>query len=380
VECRSHRTPTRLALALALALAGAGCGGAGAADAADYIDGGYNGDASPRPLAIVADRVSDKLDLYAIEPALRGAAELSVDENPGWIDEPFDLALAPDHAAIYVVMGHSVGNKLGTLLKLRLSDGARLAEVVVGEQPSMVALSADGRRAYVSLFRNFGNLQGPWTGAGALVVVDTEKMEVLGETDVCAAGLGVALDEPRQRVWVACVGSNTLARVDVSGAPRVEDMVTLDDGSGSPGDQAAYVVLDDNHAFVTAQGSGDLWIFDRETAAFEKRISFGSDAFPQRMALLGGDLVLVCVDYLERLAAVSRSALEVIDTVPLDGFRPQGIAVTPDGHWAVISDENDLVHVGRALSVDLTGIGSGGAHVVGREWARVFPQAVLIVP
>jgi len=369
VGCRS-----RSALAAAL-LAVAGC--KGAVDRPDWITdgGGYLGDAAARPLAIVGDRVSDWLELYQYDPKLVEAARLSVDEHPEFINEPFDLALSPDGAALYVVLGHPDMYHMGTLLKARLGDGSRIAEIPLGEEPSMIALSPDGTRAYVSLFRNLGHPQGPWTAPGALVVVDTVNMRVLGVADVCAAALGVALDEARERVWVACLGGDALALVDVANdAPRVEQMVPLGAGTAP-----AYVLLDDAHAFVTASGSGELIALDRADATVAKRIAFGSDAFPQRMAL-AGDLVLVCVDDAQQLAAISRAALEPVDTVATPGMHPQGIAVTRDGRYALFTDENDLLHPGQVVRVDLAGLGSGGAHVDATAPTRVFPQAVIVAP
>src|SRR5438105_564906 len=60
--------------------------------------------ATARPLAVVGDRVSDRLELYTLDP-LMAAGCVGVDENPGFIDEPFDLASYGD--ALYVVLGHA---------------------------------------------------------------------------------------------------------------------------------------------------------------------------------------------------------------------------------------------------------------------------------
>ena len=158
-------------------------------------------------------------------------------------------------------------------------------------------------------------------------------------------------------------------------------MVPLDDGAGNLGSQPAYLYLDGTHAFVTAQNSGDVWIFDQDTAAYVKRIGFGDSAFPQRMAGVPGyPLLLVAVDYLEQLVAIDTNALAVADTVPLTGVRAQGIAVTADAHYALVTDERNLKDQGRLVRVDLTGLGAGGAHLDGSAEAAVFPQAVIVLP
>jgi DNA-binding beta-propeller fold protein YncE len=328
-----------------------------------------------RPLAIVGDRASDRLELYDAA-ALAPAGCLSVDENPTFIDEPFDLALAPDGQTLYVVLGHADGYLRGTLLKLRLSDGARLGEVSLGEEPAMIALSSDGARAYVSLFRNLAHPSGPWSDPGALVVVDTATMQVVGSVDVCAAGLGVGLDEPRQRAWVACAGDGQLALVDVSGAPRLDRTLPLDDGAGGHAEQPAYLLLDGTRAWVSAQGSGDLWILDQGSAAFVKRIAFGSSAFPQRLAWLpDGTALLIALDGASQLGLVATQGLFIMDRVALDGVHPQGLAVARDGSYLLITDENDLVHPGRVARFER----GAAPRISAFAPTAVFPQAVLLI-
>jgi hypothetical protein len=336
------------------------------------------GDATSRPLAVVGDRVSDRLELYSVDP-LTPAGCVGMDENAGFIDEPFDLAAHGD--ALYVVLGHAHGYDQGTLVKLHLPDGARLGEVTLGEEPSMIALSADGKRAWISLFRNLQNLAGPWVHPGAVVEVNTDSMTVTATSpDLCNAGLGIALDEARHKLWVACPGSDQLALVDVSGPPVLDHYIELDD-NGMKGVQPAYVLLDGKHAFVTAQASDDLWIFDQESTALTKRLAFESGTFPQRMAAVPNSrAILVALDYSSALAAIDTEGLVVADRVPLIGVRAQGVAVTADSHWALVTDERDLMRPGHLARVDLTGLGVGGAHLDGTALAAVFPQAVIVLP
>jgi DNA-binding beta-propeller fold protein YncE len=334
-----------------------------------------DGGLEARPLALLGDRVSDRLEAYAAD-TLAPDGCVSVDFHPEYIDEPFDLALSPDQKTLYVVMGHANGYSRGTLLKLRLSDGAKLAELTLGEEPSMIALSKDGSRAYVSLFRNLAHPRGPWTDPGALVVVDTGEMRLLSTTELCAAALGVALDEPRGRVWVACLGDDQVAAVDVGGTPRVFTMGPLLDGT-TRGKGPAYVATDGARVYVTAQTSSDLWMLDPASGDVTARVAFESGAFPQRLARLPGDLLLVALDGAETLAAISTSGAFVADRVMLPGVHPQGIAVSPDGLTALVTDENDLMNPGRLARVRLDGLGMGGARLDGTAPAAVFPQAVI---
>jgi hypothetical protein len=46
------------------------------------------GQARERPLALVGERVSDRMDLFDVTPELTAVGCVGLDENPGWIDEP----------------------------------------------------------------------------------------------------------------------------------------------------------------------------------------------------------------------------------------------------------------------------------------------------
>jgi DNA-binding beta-propeller fold protein YncE len=328
--------------------------------------------AMQRPLAVVGDRVSDRMELYSVDP-FDAVGCVGLDENPSFIDEPFDLAHHEDF--LYVVLGHAHGYNEGTLVKFHLPDGARVAELTLGEEPSLLTLTSDGKRAYVSLFRNLQMLQGPWTAAGAVVEVDTDKMQVVSTVDICNAALGIQLDEANSRLWVACAGSDSIAIVDTNPL-KLDRVIPLDDGTNQ-GRQAAYILLDGKHAFVTAQASDDLWIYDQNDFSLSKRIAFESGTFPQRLAIVQ-NLVLVALDFVSALAAIDTTSFVVADRVPLGGAHAQGIAVS--GRYALVTNETDLKNPGQLLRVDLMGLGAGGAHLDGNAAAAVFPQAVVVIP
>lgn len=362
----------------------AGCGAKGYTPPPLPLDAGLVGETAARPLAVVADRGADRLEFYAIWPNPLGqVASLSLDDHPGFVDEPFDLAVAPDGASLYVVLGHGDRWERGKLVRIRLADGVRTGEVSLGEEPSMVALSADGRRAYVTLFRNLAHPQGPWSDPGALVVVDTEAMIVQGQAELCAAPLGVALDEARGRVWVACAGSDELALVDVSApaAPRLDRLVALDDGRPGAGQQPAYVALSEHNAYVSAQGSGEVWTFDRESAVMKRRLALGSESFPQRLLVLYGDRALVALGGAQSVAVFEDRA-GLWGTISLPGRRPQGLA---RADFLVTTDEGDLSHPGRLVESHLCSLDIGPIgelctlDVSGEAPTSVFPQAVVVV-
>ena len=380
--CYSSSVRSRGAGIVGIALLLVGCG-APAVVAPQGCAGetSFAGDPAARPLVIVGNRAGDSLDLVDVDP-LAKAGCISVDENVSFIDEPFDLALPRERDQLLVVLGHADGYTRGTLLRAQLPAGGRLAQLDLGEEPASMAIASDQRRAWVALFRNLKTPSGPWTATGALVAVDLDAWQVTGTVDVCAAALGVARDDAGERVWVTCLGDDHVAVVDTRAAtPTLIGTFTLDDGAGSHGLQPAYVLVAGERVFVTAQGSGDLWIFDRASMAFVKRIDLGSSSFPQRMALMhDGAHVLIAVDGASQLGAVVMPALVLTARIPLPGIHPQALAVTSDDRFALVSDENDLIHPGRLARVSLGGLDAGGATLDGTVPAGTFPQAVLIVP
>ena len=142
---------------------------------------------------------------------------------------PLGLALTPDgkHALVALSMTNQ-------LARVDLTSGKVVTTVPVGICPYGVALSADGKTAYVSNFG--GNAPGaedlaepsggtmvavdkrtiPLRGTLSFVNVDGESLKESGRVEVGLHPSELLLDAPRQRLFVANVGGDSVSVVDIT--------------------------------------------------------------------------------------------------------------------------------------------------------------------
>ena len=142
---------------------------------------------------------------------------------------PLGLALTADDKRALVAL--SMSNQLALV---DLTEGKIVSTLVVGVCPYGVALSADGKTAYVSNFG--GNAPGaeelaeasggtmvavdkrtiPLRGTLSFVNVDGTTLREAGRVEVGLHPSEVLLDTPRQRIFVANVGGDSVSVVDTA--------------------------------------------------------------------------------------------------------------------------------------------------------------------
>ena len=129
------------------------------------------------------------------------------------------------------------------------------------------------------------------------------------------------IDIPRQRLFVAELGNNSIDIIDLKSGKRVNSISGLYDPQG-----IAYV-QDQNKIFVTNGGDGTVRIFDSNTFSPVKTISLSSDADNihydafQKLVYVGyGNGGLAVIDPVKN---------NVIDTIALDGH-PESFQISDE--------------------------------------------------
>ncbi len=119
------------------------------------------------------------------------------------------------------------------------------------------------------------------------------------------------IDIPRQRLFVAELGNNSIDVIDLKSGKRINSISGLHEPQG-----IAYV-QDQNEIFVTNGGDGTVQIFDSNTFSLVKTISLSSDADNihydafQKLVYVGyGNGGLAVIDPVKN---------SIIDTIALDG-------------------------------------------------------------
>lgn len=159
---------------------------------------------------------------------------------------PTDLASSPDGSRIYVTLNGQAGQSgQGLLLAIDPYTGITLGSVKVGQSPTGLVLSKDGRLAYVVN-----------SGSGNVTVCDAWSMTPLGLLQVGASPQKAAISPDGSKIFVTNKSSNT---VTVIAAASNSIIATVNVGK-SPLDVA--VSPDGTLAFVSNKDDGTVSVID----------------------------------------------------------------------------------------------------------------------
>lgn len=296
-----------------------------------------------------------------------------------------------------------VVNKTGnTLSFLDPTTGEEVARVGTGHAPHEVAVSPDGRWAYVT---DYGT--GPRAGR-TVTVVDVPARAVARTLELGPHsrphGVAVARDGT---VWVTAEGSAHVLRVDPEGGrllteaetgQRVTHMVvvagghdrvfTANIGSGTvtavdagtgevlghietgAGAEGLALGTDGSRVFVTNREAGTLTEIDAATATVSRTLEVGD--FPIRVEVTpDGRRALVSNARANEVAVVDLEAWVVERRIPV-GAVPVGIEVTPDGRTAYVANtQADRISVLDLTTWEVTGELVAGDEPDGMAWVTV---------
>jgi YVTN family beta-propeller protein len=264
-----------------------------------------------------------------------------------------------------------------TLIVLNKSDhtasfidpaaGRTLGKVSVGRGPHELALSPDGRLAYVANFGRYGTAAPGDTmrskAGNTISVIDVAGRSVKSTYDfgTHTGQHGVAVSRDGKRVWLTSETPNALLEIDATSGKILNVWPTQQ--------QRTHLVVvspDESKFFVTNTVSGSLTIIDRATGAI-KNVPIGAGAEGVTVSPDGRE-VWVARRTDDTIAVVSPTTGAIVATFAAGGQGPQRIQFTPDGSqvWSSNVRSNTLT-VFDARSRKLIGsvnVGRGPAGIV----------------
>lgn len=185
-----------------------------------------------------------------IETATRTPAAFLAIDGVGTMT-PTDSATGPDGSKVYVTLdGQAAKGGQGLLVALDPFTGMILGKAPVGQAPTSIVLSKDGRLAYVAN-----------SGGGSVTVIDAWTMAPLGLLSVGVTPQKLAITPDGSRVLVTNKGSNTVTFIN-TGTNTITNTVNV---GKSPIDVA--VSTDGTLAFVSNKDDGTVSVIDIGRAA-----------------------------------------------------------------------------------------------------------------
>ena len=328
----------------------------------------------------VASESADLVTRIEVGPGgWRKVREIPVGIIPADPDGPHHVAVAPDGRAWYVSIAH--GTPWGSVWKYATGTDSLLGRVRVGMFPTTVGLSPDGEWAFIPN----SDFHGDRGRQNSISVLYTPELRQVTEMPVCDMPHGSRVSHGGTVVYIACMMSDELVLIDPSifsvtrrvplgsGHPmsaaehaRVEarsDTVTPKRAPGAasstlPGQNpdclATYVSVspDDRLVYLACNHSNEVQVRDATTLALVRRLPTGNGAYNVEPSA-DGRWVLVTNKKAQSVSVFDTKSWTEAARIPTTKRIPHGIAFSPDGRYAFVSQESAGNDPGAVDAIDL---------------------------
>jgi DNA-binding beta-propeller fold protein YncE len=272
---------------------------------------------------------------------------------PADIDGPHNVTVAPDGSAWYVTIAH--GTPYGSLWKMSAGSDTLLGRAQVEMFPTTIGLTPDGALAFVAN----SDFHGDHPRVNVVTIVQTATMTTLTNLPACDMPHGVKVNHAGTLVYVSCMNSDEILEIDrqrfrigrrhktgggatASGPPQHDCMPTF--VSVSPDDRRLYVAC--NHG-------NTLQVLDAASLELVQEIPVGAGAYNVEPSA-DGRWVIVTDKKAQSVSLVDAQSLTEVAKIPTSKPLPHGVAYSPDGRWAFVSQESVGIDPGAVDVIDLT--------------------------
>lgn len=237
--------------------------------------------------------------------------------------DPSGVAVSKDGSRAYVA--NSTDRSVSVV---NTATGALTTSIPVGGAPSAVAVdpSPGSSRAYVAL-----------KSSARVSVVDTSNNTVTATVSVGLSPTAVAVSPSGSRVYVANTAGGTVSVIDSAASKRI---ATVSVGL-SP--VAVAVSSDGNRVYAALRGSDQIAVMDAAKNTVITRVRVG-DA-PQDIAITSDGTRLYAVNGAGSVSVIDTSSNRVVAQAIAVGPSPTAAAVSRDGSRVYVANGNDTVSV-----------------------------------
>lgn len=357
-------------LSLAVALA-TGAGAVGAQERGGYLVG----------------VVSESGDIVTwLRPLAGGRLEVQrvvhVGIMPADIDGPHNITVAPDQRSYYITIAHGV--PFGTLWRLDAATDTVIGRAQVELFPTTVTLSPDGEWVWVAN----SDFHGERPRVNPVSIVHAPTMTKVTDLTACDMPHGIKVNHAGTRVYVSCMHSDEILELD-PGTFEIARRVRLGAGHqmpaggaharhGGPGankpaappprgavvpptadlskECAATFVsvsLDDKQLYVACNYGNELQVYDAASLTLVKAVPLGAGSYNVEPAP-DGSVIIVTNKKDQSVSLVDPKSFAEIARIKTTKKIVHGVAYSPDGRYAYISQESIGADPGAVDVIDLT--------------------------
>jgi len=282
--------------------------------------------------------------------ALAVAKVVPVGIMPADIDGPHNVTVAPDGSAWYVSIAH--GTPYGSLWKMSAGSDTLLGRAQVEMFPTTIALTPDGALAFVAN----SDFHGDHPRTNVVSIVQTATMTPLTNLPACDMPHGVKANHAGTLVYVSCMNSDEILEIDrqtfrirrrhKTGSGMSPTMLPMHATSSGPAQH-------DCRLYVACNHGNTLQVLDAGSLELVREIPVGTGAYNVEPSA-DGRWIIVTNKKAQSVSLVDAQSLTEVAKIPTTKSLPHGVAYSPDGRWAFISQESVGIDPGAVDVIDLT--------------------------
>lgn len=292
---------------------------------------------------------------------------------PADIDGPHNLAVSPDNRFYYISIAH--GTPFGTLWKMDAASDTLVGRAPLEMFPTTIGITPDGELAFVAN----SDFHGDHPRTNLVSVVHTPTMTTITHLPACDMPHGVKSNHAGTRVYISCMNSDELLEIEVAtlritrrvrtGAGHdMNAMAAMDHGGGNHAPAATapapitdescaptFVAVspDDKTLYAACNHGNSLQVFDAESFQKVKDVPLGAGAYNVEPSP-DGRWIIVTNKKAQSFSLVDAHSLAEVLRVPTTKKIVHGVAYSPDGRYAFISQESIGADPGAVDMFDLT--------------------------
>src|SRR5881396_1324862 len=293
--------------------------------------------------------------------ALRTLKTVPIGIMPTDIDGPHNVTVSPDGKFYYVTVAH--GTPYGSLWKMAVDGDTLVGRVPVEMFPTTVSLTPDGELAFVAN----SDFHGDHPRMNVVSVVYTPRMVPITNLPACDMPHGVKVNHAGTRVYVSCMNSDEVLEIDRQSlriTRRHKTGEQPEHASGGPPIHATpgahdcmptfvSVSPDDRRLYVACNHGNTLQVIDAASLALVREVPVGTGAYNVEPSA-DGRWIIVTNKKAQSVSLVDAQSLTEVAKIPTTKPLPHGVAYSPDGRWAFISQESVGIDAGAVDVIDLT--------------------------
>jgi len=289
---------------------------------------------------------------------------------PADIDGPHNLTVSADNRFYYISIAH--GTPFGTLWKMDATSDTLVGRAPLEMFPTTIGLTPDGELAFVAN----SDFHGDHPRQNVISVVHTPTMSTITHLAACDMPHGVKSNHAGTLIYISCMNSDELLEIEVA-TLRITRRVPTGTGhdmnamagmnhapapATAPAPAAAAdmscaptfvsVSPDDRTLYAACNHGNTVQVWDAATLTKRKDIPVGAGAYNVEPSA-DGRWIIVTNKKAQSFSLIDAQALTEVVRVPTTKKIVHGVAFSPDGRYAFISQESIGADPGAVDMFDL---------------------------